>query len=204
MKRNRIENMSYCIHSFMTGRLGLGGGVLLVYAIIYSFTKGERGLFYGTQDFLAEASGLSISTVKRSLSSLLGSALVEKCTVSGKEGYRCTEITEDKPACTDSDAPPNDAEEALPSPKVMKRLSLCATEFLAKRAARPKYEFHSVGAEDMVAMTAEQYKRLLALVGPEALNSYIRRLEILIRDKGYRTFSPYKTIKKWIYEDAAL
>ena len=50
-------------------------------------------------------------------------------------------------------------------------------------------------------MTEEQYKSLLKLVDSEVLFVYLRRLELLIRDKGYRTFSPYKTIKKWIKED---
>ncbi|MBQ7315221.1 MAG: helix-turn-helix domain-containing protein [Clostridia bacterium] len=197
--------MSYCIHSFMCEELGLGGGALLVYAVIYSFTKGERGLFYGTQDFLARVCGLSINTVKRALRTLLVAGRVERCCLHTYEGYRCTDVSAYELGTPPPEEPPNDAEEDLPSRAEIEALDTCVPALLAEEARRPKYEFHPVGGRHgIVTMTAEQYRRLLTLVSSEVLHAYVRRLEMLICDHGYRTFSPYKTIKKWIYEDAAV
>ena len=53
-------------------------------------------------------------------------------------------------------------------------------------------------------MTAEQYKNLLKLVSADVLLEYMLRLEELIKHRDYHPKSPYKTIKEWIYKDAAL
>jgi len=80
--------MTYCIHSFMIGELGLKGNELLIYAIIYSFTCGDKGLFYGTQEFLSAASGISVSSIKRKLLSLLNKGYIEKSNDGIHSGYR--------------------------------------------------------------------------------------------------------------------
>ena len=57
---------------------------------------------------------------------------------------------------------------------------------------------------DAIISDKTNVKKLLELVSSEVLTAYVTKLELLIRDKDYRTYSPYKTIKKWIYEDAAV
>ena len=104
-----MENVSYTVHSFMHGELGLSGGELLVFAIIHSFTKGNTGLFYGSIDYLSKMGGISVSTVKRALKSLSEKSYIERIKRNEKEGYRATKTvdTVEKP---EPDAPPNDAE----------------------------------------------------------------------------------------------
>ena len=80
--------MKYCIHSFMIDKLKIKGGELLICAIIYSSTCGEKGLFYGTNEFLSEAGGLSLSSVKRGISSLLKKGYIEKFENDRYRGYR--------------------------------------------------------------------------------------------------------------------
>ena len=77
-------------------------------------------------------------------------------------------------------------------------------ERLASCVKNPKYVFHSVSRDKIVQMTDEQYKKLLELVESDVLTAYIRKLVLLIKNEGYRTFSPYKTIKRWILEDTKL
>ena len=193
---------SYTVHSFMYSELGLRGGELLIFAIIYSFTKGEPGLYWGTQEFLSNISGLSRSTVWRTLTSLSERGYIEKATREEHEGYRSTHAVmqrEDEP-----DEPPNDAEKKLPLPQRMRGYDLKITSFIKDGEKRPKYEFHEVGDYGCVSMTAEQYKRLLELLPSETLHAYIRKLELLIMREGYRTFNPYKTIRRWILENASV
>ena len=195
--------MSYSIYSFMCEELSLGGGELLIFAVIYSFSRGNLGIYHGTQDYLSRISGLSVSTVKRALKALLKKGYIEKVSLDEHEGYRSTkQAAADEPKA--EECPPNDAENSLPSSFEIDKAGLDVRELLNDKATRPKYAFHSVGKEELVHMTAEQYKRLSRLVGSDKLSAYIHRLELLIRDSGYRTHSPYKTIKKWIYEDTAV
>ena len=70
----------------------------------------------------------------------------------------------------------------------------------------PKYTFEFFGSPGggNIFMTRQQYAALQRLVDTDSLTGYISKLDrIMIRD-GYRTFNPYKTIKRWIEEDAAL
>ena len=204
MKKEKIKNIGFQIHPFMTERLMLGGGELLVFSVIYSFTRGEEGLFFGSLEFIAINCGISVSTVKRALSSLGNMGYIEKCKIGERTGYRTTVSELCSETDTDSTAPENGAESLLPSPHAMMERGFFAPELLAESVSDHKYEFHTVGRSGIVRMTAEQYKRLLALVGSETLASYVRRLEMLIEKKGYKTFNPYKTIKKWIYSDAGV
>lgn len=201
MVKAKNQPMSYVVHSFMCEELMLGGGELLVFAIIYSFTKGEKGMFYGAQGYLAKMSGTSISTVKRALASLLKKGYIEKCAASEHEGYR-TAIDEESIYSEKHENEPSNAAEALLRKEVAGKSDI--REILGNKVKNPKYKFHPVGRDGSVTMTAEQYKRLLSLVGSEMLTNYIRRLELLMKNKGYKTFSPYNTIKKWIHEDASV
>jgi hypothetical protein len=61
----------------MTKELGLGGAKLLVYALIYSFTVND-GSFFGSRGYIAEACGITDTTVGRVLKELLQEGLLIK------------------------------------------------------------------------------------------------------------------------------
>lgn len=202
MKKRKQINSSYVIHSFMYEKMNLCGSELTVFAVIHSFTKGEKGLFYGTNDFLARACGLSVSTVKRAVARLLNKGYIEEHPSAEHRGYRCTDFIM-KNGCEHDEYPSNEAEEYLPSINEINERGLDVRELIAGDEVRPKYVFHPVSKDGLVMMTSEQYARLLNLVPSELLSSYIRRLELMIKNDGYRTFSAYKTIKRWILEDVS-
>ena len=276
MTRRENTEISFIVHGFMMRRLGLRMNELCIFAIIYSFTNGSGGFYFGTQGYLAEVCCSSLSTVKRALDGLLKKGYIERCEIDGRSGYRSTVFESDLGAIptppsideTNRDAAAKrnsgaqsaanaqkaqsfascepsarskkptvhsacekglgevisaygydeefeDFEEfdeddlyptplsKLPPPHVVEDRELNIVELLGRGAAPPKFEFYQFGRKGFVTMTAGQYRKLLKLVREEQLNAYILRLEQLMTDKGYRTFSPYKTLKKWITEDTA-
>ena len=78
----------YIIHSFMRD-MGLKKSELLIYAILYAFTTGEIGLFYGSQNHLAYLSGLSLRTVQRALSSLFKKGYIARTEKTNCKGIEC-------------------------------------------------------------------------------------------------------------------
>lgn len=204
MRKTKHGRINYCIHAFMIDELALSGGELLVFAVIYSFTKGERGLFFGTNDYLASISGVSLSTVKRALARLLEKGYVERSTAGQREGYCSTQRAEPKNCYFELDEPPNDAEDELPPMDVIIEEGMNENMLLGNLAQKPKYVFHSLGNEGIVNLTAEQYVRLSQLVDESKLYIYCLLLEKLILEKGYRCRNHYRTIKRWIYEDVAV
>lgn len=183
----------------MVSQLELKGGELSVFALLYSFSMGEQGMFWGMQSYLARVTGISLSTVKRALASLVKKGYIEKCENDGVTGYRTT-----VDARTPPPEPPdavNDATCRLPSPAYLGDHDLSIADFV-KGPEHPKYTFYPIGKSGTVSVTAEQYKALLNLVSAEVLFGYARRLELLIENQGYRTHNPYKVIKKWILEES--
>lgn len=80
----------YHIHRFMYG-LGLKPAAFLVYAVLYSFTIGERGLYYGSQKYLAESLNMTVRTYQNTIKELELKGLIERCeSEDGKyKGLRC-------------------------------------------------------------------------------------------------------------------
>ncbi len=196
--------MTYCIHRFMLGELGLRGGDLLIFAVIYSFTHGERGSYYGTQKYLSDSTGLARSSVKRSLTALLDKGYIEKFDFEDRIAYKSSAESIKKQSNKKTASDSAEEEYYLPSARRTPTNGDGDPEYPSSGIIRPKYNFLSVSRDDCVRMTDKQYEYLLKMVGSEALTCYIRRLELLIQNQGYRTFSPYKTIKKWILSDAEI
>ena len=200
MDKKRDNDSNYCIHNFMSTELMLRGGELHIFAIIYSFTKGSYGSYFGTQEYLASCCGISISTVKRSLLKLLNKGYITECRHKNRRAYKTTEKAEPQTRNTDKSMLSEDfPDECSDSPIE----DFDITDESLYTDLRPRFVFYPVGKEGIVYMTAAQYKSLLKLVEPEILRVYTTKLEQLILNKGYRTFNPYKTIRKWIYEDAS-
>lgn len=72
------DNNSFLIHGWMGSKLGLDGTERVIYAIVYSFSQDENTEYFGGYQYLAEAAGVSIDTVKRALISLELKGLIEK------------------------------------------------------------------------------------------------------------------------------
>lgn len=93
------EKIEYHTKRFMYD-LGINHSTLCVYAAIYSFTMGERGLFHGSAAYLADSIGLSVRTIRRAYSKLLSMGLIERYTTEDGRysGVRCVspEETEKK------------------------------------------------------------------------------------------------------------
>ena len=198
--RKRPKYARYCIHPFMCSELCLGGSELLVFAVIYSFSK-EGGIYYGAQEFISRSCGLSVSTVGRAIRSLVEKRYIEKIKGDYCDGYQSIVpgiLTVDE---SYEPMPLNTAELKLPSMKYMNEKRVHMTQLLPD-VERPKYQMHVVG--DVLEMTAEQYQRLRQLVDEDRLGRYIDRMENLMLEHGYKPFNPYKTIKKWILEDVAV
>ena len=67
----------YHVHRFMYD-LGIKKSALAVYAALYSFSVGERGLYHGSQKYLADSLGIGVRTVQAALKELLSLGLIEK------------------------------------------------------------------------------------------------------------------------------
>lgn len=80
----------YHIHSFMYN-LGLKPAAFLVYATLYSFTIGERGLYHGSQRYLAETLNMTVRSYQNIIKELESKGLIERCeSEDGKyKGIRC-------------------------------------------------------------------------------------------------------------------
>ena len=87
----------YHIHRFMY-ELGIKGSALVIYAALYSFSMGERGLYHGSQKYLAESVGVSVRTVQNALKRLFSLSLIERYeTEDGRyRGIRCAMPQEEK------------------------------------------------------------------------------------------------------------
>lgn len=68
----------YTIHEFMTDLLELRGSRLLVYALIYSFSRDGAGEFRGSREYISASTGLSTRTVDSVLGELVREGLVER------------------------------------------------------------------------------------------------------------------------------
>ena len=72
--KGMCANANYSVMGFMTEGMGLSGTRLLVYALIYSFSR--SGEFHGSRRYLAAATGATLRTVDRAIDSLLESEFI--------------------------------------------------------------------------------------------------------------------------------
>lgn len=88
MQEKKTRKANYHIFAFMR-EMGLTSSALSVYALLYSFTKSEAGLYYGSQNALAEMLGISVRTVQRVYRELLLRGYIERVRVGKFCGYKC-------------------------------------------------------------------------------------------------------------------
>ena len=217
--KEKTQRTDYHIHRFMY-TLGIKGSALAVYAAIYSFTMWDRGLFHGSQKYLADSIGVSVRTVQNALGRLRSLGLIEGCeTPDGLyRGIRCIRPEErEEKKNTPSDikeekAMPETADDPLFEPELPGTVSEQEknTFTMMRRYERSgdNRRFLRFGKEGKARMTEPQYKRLLGLLPTEELMPYLMRLENMLTENESLGKKPphshYKTLKKWIEEDLAL
>ena len=82
-----IENGQYInIQAFMRKELDLGGNELLVYALIYGFSQGGQGKFFGSYKYIADWVGVSEKTAFNVIEKLIAKKLIVKGKVLSDNG----------------------------------------------------------------------------------------------------------------------
>ena len=199
--------INYHVHDFMF-ELGLSPNEVLVYALIYSFTKGKTGVYYGSQKYVASVIGISTRTVIRIYKKLFLLKLIEKCESSTvfKKGIRAVLP---KTVFANSNPSPNskttESLEERPLPKISRPPKTAAQIECAIPSGNDKFALIDIPNCDAVALTEHQYRKLRELVGNDVLYAYTRRFQRYLEDR-LKTMQPsprshYKLIKSWIEED---
>ena len=226
------KKIEYHTNKFMYG-LGICGSVLNVYAALYSFTRGERGLYHGSAAHLAEGISVSERTVRRAYAKLFSLGLIEKCVSDDGRysGVRCVDPklikkkaslesrgkSEDKSKLGECDAECVKTTEAEPEYNIMIEDELSGMPEHKRNALRMMYKYEkpgdnrrllSFGLKGGVFMTEPQYRNLLNLLPSEELMVYLVKLENML-DENLKTgkkppHSHYRVIKKWIEDDLAV
>lgn len=76
------SNSYYVIQGWMINELQLKGNELLVFAVIYGFSKDDQGKFEGSLKYLCDSTGASRNTVINSLNSLIEKEYIFKENIS--------------------------------------------------------------------------------------------------------------------------
>ena len=90
-----MENGTIVIPPYVYKVLGLENAAAMVYGIIYGFTIGKQGKFYGNLRFISEITGLSRETVCRILKKLTEKGYIKKTVVDTlRNEYQCVPYKE--------------------------------------------------------------------------------------------------------------
>ena len=87
MTKGQIRDNIY-VHSFMV-KGGLRNSVLLVYAFLYAYTLGPRGLYYGSKDYMAAALGVTPRCIYKALAKLKADGWITDYSDGVYSGLRC-------------------------------------------------------------------------------------------------------------------
>ena len=133
----RTEYGFYRVYAFMTQELKLRNSELRVYAILFSYTSGDCGMYYGTKRYLAKALDISERTLQYCLASLTKRGLIENVfdEMSGRSGIRCSYMKEAERKGENSEFVKNVSEKALDNMVEKKYGKLPEALHLATRAA---------------------------------------------------------------------
>lgn len=217
MANKKILKTGFTVYDFMIDRLCLTGAPLLLYALIFSFTRGG-GNCHGSVEYMGCRTGAAISTVKRGLHYLLDRRLILKSTDSR---YRTKVYTinpvellrwvpeiaqydpSEKDTETDSFSPPEQSKSDPNNKEIINSTTTTSYIHSYKEDEQPNYL--CLGECERVIMTMEQHLDLINKLGMEVVRHYINRLEqVLITNPGIQLKNHYRTIIKWAQEDAGL
>lgn len=104
------------VQGWMRTKLNLKGNELLVYAVIYGFSQTDGAKYTGSRKYLAEWCGCSMSTIDRTINSLVDKGLISRTAYVTKYGYRAVEYAATYQTTTDEhpDAEPRTADADAP------------------------------------------------------------------------------------------
>lgn len=206
----------FIIYDFMIDKLCLTGVPLMVFALIYSFTAAGADC-HGSIEYMAIRVGASISSVKRALGLLLDRGLILKFSDSKMRTkiYKANPITllGKDPALSKIEPPETELVADLISAENESDLGYNNKDIIKTTSTTSSTEqsewnipsFVNPGPQGIAVMTIEQHLDLREKLGKETLEYYLMRLEdYLITNPGKWIKSHYKTILKWVREDAQL
>ena len=186
------EKISACFYDFMY-ELGLRGSALTIYAFIYSYRRSKLGFFFGKRQLIADKCKVSLRSVERGISKLMGLGLIEKVEAKNRKGLRVVE--EKIPESYTKGANIEYGYDGLDDEAAPIRTDI-----------KPKYDMVTVGK--YVTMTREQCEALLALVPIRELESYAAKMDRMLENNMGSGVRPpknyYRTLKKWILDDCRL
>ena len=202
----------FTIYGFMRN-LKLTNSEMMVYALLYSYTLGEYGTYFGSQEKIAKSLNLSVRTVARAYRRLYDLGYIIKVEADGKRGVLCTvhKATRCKKKGKDEGSVLQGAESGITEGE-HEDFNASGDEtdagFIPIASDNPKYNVLEFGKEGFVHLTLAQYQELRKLVHSDVLMGYFCKLEKLLWDGRNDSIpgprSHYKTLKKWINEDLSV
>ena len=222
------QKTNYSIHSFMTCIMKLSGAELLVYALIYSFSR--TGAFNGSRAYISSATGVTVRSVDRVLAKLTEKGYISRVTECGNSPHATYVANMDYARiCEQMMLRGADERQNVPRKNVSKKETKCRAEKdkmspdnqeinkeIINRSSSSsrtytqegnfvKYKVRSYGRDGLVSLTEEQYGYLRMLVGTETLTDYIRKLELyMLEPHEFPIRNHFKLLRKFIEEDFSL
>ena len=210
--QQETTNLNFSIYDFMI-YLGLTPSELLVYALIYSYSLCEDGVFFGSLGYISERTGVARRTVNSAVAKLLKKGFIENteykkrkalrsvmsvaerlkriCTANANELRKLTRSVQNQPKKAEENRGEEKAEDHnMPSDKKWRpaegRFWLPDIYTGKHYEAEPKYLLSAFGQEGRVKMTLEQYEKLKTLVPDRVLKHYVDRLASIHIQRGNR------------------
>ena len=212
---NKTSKMSknktgFIVYDFMNRDLGISGATVILYALIYSFTM-AGGDCHGSVAYMARRIGVSETTVKRGLKTLLSRNLIVKRTdKTMRTNIYIANLSvlskENRIVDQDDDLLPG-SNETVSGVKMNynnKEIIKTKTSSSTEQREEKRIKFLLWGHEQVVMMTQEQYDDLKLRLGDYMLEHYIIRLEYNIINNRIYAKNHYKMILTWAREDSSL
>ena len=209
MKQSKTTG--FIVFDFMVEEMGLGGVELLVFALIFSFTRVGKNC-HGSLDYISRRVGASYSTVNRAIKRLLEKNYITKLSgapgvvghyVANVEGFGqfdCQIEGEPQADCNTTSVKMTDNNK-----EIKKEITTTTTTTKAPDGKKRPGRLMPFGDEKLVMMTYSQLADLYSRLGRRTTDHYIMVLEkcMLTRPEAH-FINHYKTILDWATEDTQL
>ena len=201
----------FIVYDFMNRDLGISGATVILYALIYSFTMAGSDC-HGSVAYMAKRIGVSETTVKRGLKTLLSKGLIiKRADKSLRTNIYVANLSvlskKDRIPVQDDDLLP-DANQTASEVKMNHNNKEIIKTKTTTSSTEPKevkpIKFLLWGHDKVVIMTQEQHDDLKRRLGDYMLEHYIIRLEYNILSNRIYAKNHYKIILTWAREDACL
>lgn len=210
--------------------LKLKSNELLIYAIIYGFSKDGQGCFYGSINYLAETINISKNTVQNILKSLVDKKLITKKDIF-RNNVKFCEYKVNLEGIQKNGIPSQKLDEGIPKtdmgytkncdegiPKICTNSKLdniiiknnenSIVPVEATPQAEPtttttqKEVKHKYGEYNHVLLTDKQYNSLVEKYGKTIIDRYITKIDEWIQLKGKSQYKDFNlAIQQWLKKD---